>query len=248
MKLLAAITAALLASGLPIRPASADPKIYDLDAIGFNLSIDVTRMPIFPPTRLHEGQVNGMVRIAFEVDHHGELRDWIALEATHDDFVASVANVIDSWRFSAPMVNGQNRSIVSELTVNFESRNSVLSFDIASSLNARINDLKGNSQRSVILADARDLDAPPYPLNQPMPSVSKAQIDRHDGSSAVFSFYIDEAGQARIPALVRTDGSPDLDMVLAAQDALEQWQFAPPTKKARPVKVKLSQTFVFTNR
>lgn len=247
MKLLAAIAAAGLVSGLLLDPARANPNTYDLDEVGVDLNIDVIRMPVFPQARLQEGQLSGVVRIAFEVDHHGELRDWIALEATHGDFVDSIAHAIDSWRFSAPYVNGQNRSVVGELTVNFDSSGSVLSFDGSSLMNVRINELTGNTNRAILLANARDLDAPPYPLSQPMPQVPKDLIEKHKGARAVFSFYIDEAGRARIPALLRTEGSPDLGMLLAAQDALEQWQFEPPTKRGRPVKVKLAQTFVFTN-
>ena len=235
-----------LATGLLSAAAIAESQSYTMDQYGIDLKIDVIRQPVFPQNLLMEGYTEGKVRIAFEVDHDGELRDWLAVEATHPDFVSAIARVIDSWKFSPPHINGENRSIVSTLTIDYRAKGAVLSFDIASGLaTRRFNELFGFASERQSLSSVKDLDTVPQPIVAKKPIVPRELVEKYDGSKAVFTFYVDEEGQVRIPSLHSTDGNVELGMLLAAQDALVQWRFSPPTKNQRPARVKLAQEFVF---
>lgn len=243
------LLSALALSGLTLNLSYAGPNSLELDDYGINLNIELIKMPQFPTSLIAEGYLEGDVRIAMDIDNDGELRDWIVLESTHPAFVTSIENVIDQWRFSPPYINGENRSVVNHLNIHFESKNSVISFDSISSANTmRFNQLTGFNSHSTKLSRIKELDTLPYPISQPSPSIPSDIIEKFDGTRAVFTFYVDEAGQVRIPALAQTDGEPDPGMVLAAQDALTQWKFEPPTKNKRPAKIKLSQAFVFKNQ
>ncbi|MBD5779299.1 energy transducer TonB [Pelagicoccus sp. NFK12] len=225
-------------SGNPGQPFSKYP--------GLDLQFKVLKLPHFPQSLEEEGYLEGQVRVALDIDYAGELRDWLVLESSHPAFTQSLERVIEDWRFTAPYLNGENKSIVTELGIQFRSEGNVVSMtSVASALNRRFNDLTGYGSRYSGLSSIKDLDTPPYPISQEPPSVPEELIEKYDGSRAVFTFYVDEAGQVRIPVLSQTDGDPDVLMLLAAQDAIAQWRFEPPTQNRKPVKIQLSQTFVF---
>lgn len=229
-----------------IAPASAFADVYSIDTSSVNLTIDVQRRPIFPVALQQQGYTEGKVIIAFEIDHTGELRDWLPIESSHPAFVQSIARVIDSWDFSPPLINGESQSIVSRLTIDYRSTGNVLSFDLASGLSSvRFNELIGWSEHHSRLAKVRELDTPPRPIKQVAPTVPTDVIARYGGTTAIFSFYVDETGAVRIPSLRQINGDAEPGMLLAAQEALEQWRFEPPTSRSKPVSIRLSQSFVF---
>lgn len=234
--------------GLPFVNAETGRDRFELDNHGINLTIEVIKFPKFPNSLLNQGYATGEVKLALDIDNDGELRDWLVTEATHPDFAKSVEYVIEKWRFSPPYINGENRSVVGHLRIDFTAKASVISLDTSTALSTRLNELTQYSSESTSLADPEDLDAVPFPVSQIKPSVPSNVLRENNGTRATFSFYIDEAGQVRIPSLSQTDGNPDLGMLVAVQDALSQWQFEPPTVKKHPVKVKLSQVFVFNGK
>lgn len=241
----AALTLTALAFGLP----QIGAKTYEANNPSVDFAIIVTHEPMFPLQLKNEGYSNGEVVIAFEVDYLGELRDWIPVKATHPLFIDSVSQVIEKWDFTPPFIDGENRSIVSRLAVEFKSSGSVLSLDMASDMTVlRLNALTGYSNDAEKLADVEKLDTPPSPLHVVRPAIPREVIQEHNGSSAVFTFYVDKAGNVRVPALDYTNGNVEPAMLLAAQDALEQWTFQPPRVNSKPVNIKLSQRFVFTDR
>lgn len=228
---------------------SAQADTYTLDSSVVDLTIDVTHRPMFPISLQQQGYSEGKVTIAFEVDNYGELRDWLVLEATHPAFAEAIERVIDRWKFSPPKINGESRSIVSRLKIYYHSTGNVLSFDLGTSLSTvRLNEITGWQSERLGLARIKDLDSPPKILASRNPSVPAQAIERYKGSSAVFTFYVDETGSVRIPALQRVDGDIEPAMLLAAQDALTQWTFDPPKVRSKPATIKLSQTFVFNTK
>ena len=248
MKTNYAIFGGILMLGLSSVAPSIKAETFQIDTRIVDLTIDVKREPVFPISLQQQGYSDGKVVIAFEVDYSGELRDWIVLEATHPAFVDALANVIDTWDFSPPKINGESRSIVSRLIVNYHTSGNVLSFDLVSGLATRFNELTGWQSQRIALAEVADLDSPPTPTRVIKPSVPKDVLQKYSGSKAVFTFYVDENGRVRIPVLHRIDGEADPGMLLAAQEALEQWRFEPPTVNSHPVSIQLSQQFVFADR
>ncbi len=248
MKLAKTILHACIILALSISATDAAPDDYFKNQYGVDLHFKVLKLPHFPNTLKNEGYLEGHVRVALDIDYAGELRDWLILESTHPDFSKSLERVVNDWRFSAPHINGENKSIVTEIDIQFRSQGSVISVTSGDAVfNRRINELTGFRSHYSKVSSIKELDTLPYPIEQTKPSVPQELIDKHDGTRAVFTFYVDEAGQVRIPVLSQTDGDPDLNMLVAAQDAISQWKFEPPTKNKAPVKIQLSQEFIFKN-
>lgn len=248
MKALQKLIGCFAVAGLFYIPNSLAASDFYLGNGEVELRIDVVRKPIFPPELLSNGYQAGTVVVAFEVDHTGELRDWIVVQATHPDFADSVARVIESWDFSPPKINGESRSIVSKLEINFRSSGNVVSFDLVTGMATRINEITGFSAESIAIANADDLDKPPTVRTAVNPRIPRDVIERYRGSKAVFTFYVDEQGRVRVPAVNSIDGDVEAGMLLAAQEALSQWRFEPPRRKSAPVNIRLAQAFVFSDR
>ncbi|MDQ8184496.1 energy transducer TonB [Pelagicoccus sp. SDUM812002] len=246
MKLAKSLLSACLLASLSIAETSAAPSTPFSEIEGIDFHFKSLKLPSFPQSLSNEGYMEGYLKVALDIDYAGELRDWLVLESSHPSFIQSLEGVIKDWRFTAPFVNGENRSIVTEIELNFRSSGNVVSLSTgAAASTLRYNEITGFRTNAQKLSSIKELDTFPYPIVQTPPSVPKELIDKFDGTRAVFTFYVDEAGLVRIPVLSATDGEPDLAMLLAAQDAISQWRFEPPTKNRKPVKIKLSQAFVF---
>lgn len=249
MKLAKTLLSACIICGLTQHSAIADSDWVLTSEDGVDLQIDVVETPIFPLPLMEAGYQEGMVKIALDIDYQGELRDWIIVDSTHPSFTRSVERVIEKWEFSPPKVNGSPRSLVTEINIRFHSSGTVLSMSLPTEILAqRINGIAGYQSERMRLASIDDLDTSPFPIDQPAPRVPRDLIKQYDGASAVFTFIVDEAGQVRMPALASAEGNPDVRLLVAAQDAISQWKFEPPTQNKRPVKIKLSQSFVFRNQ
>lgn len=247
MKLVKPIIAACLICGLSQTNALADSEWILSGEDGVELNIDLLQLPHYPNALVAQGYTEGTVKVSIDIDHHGELRDWIIVESTHPLFSKALERVIDTWRFSPPKINGEARSVVTQIDIEFGNNGTLLTSSLPTDIVSRqFNQLTGYESERVGIASINDLDTYPNPVKQIPPAVSKKMIKSHNGAVAVFSFYVDESGQVRIPVLTDTNGDPDVQMLVAAQDAISQWKFEPPTQNEKPVKIKLSQAFVFT--
>lgn len=219
---------------------------YNLTGDGVDLQFKVVRDPIFPQSLRSKGMNWGHVTIQVDIDYTGELRDWLVTQASHKNFAEAVEKVVGQWKFASPIWKGKPISIIGAIDITFRARGDIISLDISSG----ISDLRGNQGRSSSLerietANFDDLDTYPELIKSINPIVSQNLIDKHDNTTGVFSFYIDTEGYVRLPHINRTEGKIDIRLLEAAQDALEQWRFTPPTKKGRKVIVEVSQPFTF---
>ncbi len=248
MKLAKKLFGVFLLSTCALNAVSAETDHLFSELDGVDLKIKVLRLPLYPMPLEQEGIFEGHAKIALDIDYSGELRDWIIVEASHPSFAIALEQVVDDWRFSAPFINGENRSVVTQLDFDFRSQGTVVSLSSGiSSINRRLNEITAFRANEITVSRIKDLDTLPYPIQKINPQVPQEMIDEHNGTRAVFTFYVDQAGQVRIPVLTQTDGDPDPVMLLAAQDAISQWRFEPPTQNKRPAIIRLSQAFVFKN-
>lgn len=219
---------------------------YNLTGDGVTLQFKVVRDPIFPQPLRNKGMTWGHVTIQVDIDYTGELRDWLVTEASHKGFAEAVERVVGQWKFAPPIWKEKPISVIGAIEIKFRAQGDVVSLDISSG----ISDLRGSQNRSSSLerietADFDDLDTFPERIKTVKPIVSQKLINKHDNTTGVFSFYIDTEGYVRLPHINRTEGKIDIRLLEAAQDALEQWRFTPPTRKGRKVIVEVSQPFTF---
>ena len=246
--IIAILSVALLYSSASFgNETEGDPAYdYNLTGDGVTLQFKVVRDPVFPQSLRNKGMNWGQVTIQVDIDYTGELRDWLVTEASHKDFADAVEKVVGQWKFAPPIWKEKPISVIGAIDIKFRAQGDVISLDISSG----ISDLRRSHGRSSSLerietAKFEDLDTYPELIKSVKPIVSHKLINNHDNTTGVFSFYIDTEGYVRLAHINRTEGKIDIRLLEAAQDALEQWRFTPPTRKGRKVIVEVSQPFTF---
>jgi len=233
-----------LFTALPAKLAFA--QNLRIDERGTSMEIYAQPAPMYPQVLLHEGVFDGSVRVCIEVDEYGELRDYLITDTTNKQFSKSVKAVIEDWNFSVPIMNGDPSSVVFRLKIDFSADGSVVNLTIPGAANLRLGFAQKFFEENYV-AIASDLDAEPRPTSIVKPSIPTSALEDYANTFCIFEFFVDQQGNVRMPTL--SEKSEDIDdrMLLAAQDALEQWKFVPPTVNGRPTNTKLAQRFQFVS-
>ncbi len=223
------------------------PYEHNLSSEDVDLFFNVVREPRFPESLKSQGYSQGQVSMLLELHFDGELRDWIVTSATHRAFAEAIERVIQDWEFAPPKRNGKPISLVVPIKVNFRATGDVVSFNASSGLNHNMSMRNGyNSFDSIKIAKVDKLDRFPEPVYVVEPKVSRSLIRKSQDSYGVFKFFIDTEGRVRLPHVDHVRGGEvDVRLLEAAQDALEEWEFNPPTVKGRKVVVEVKQPFHF---
>lgn len=218
---------------------------YTLTGEDVELSIKVVKQPVFPHILKLEGFSKGQVSLLLEISYEGELLDWLVYRADHKRFVGAVEAVIADWKFSQPSRNGNPISVIARVDVNFESTGDIVSLDHFGAFQQMTKFNERYSPHAVGIAAVAQLDAPPSAIHVAPPLIAQSLLDKHGSGICVFKFFIDTEGNVRLPHLSKVEGYVDDRLILAAQDALAQWRFVPPTIGGRAVVVEVSQPFHF---
>lgn len=218
---------------------------YNLTGEGVELSFKVMKEPMFPVTLKSKGTDKGEVTVLLEIDYQGELRDWLVTHASHKDFARAVDNAVSAWKFEPPLWNGKPISVISAINIDFRATGNVMSLDMTSSIAEIYTSIGATSFDAIKVAEFDDLDRFPEPVKVVTPQVPKKLLKKRGYHVGVFRFFIDTEGHVRLAHIDRVEGTVDVRALEAAQDALEQWEFTPPTVKGRPVVVEVAQPFRF---
>ena len=74
------------------------------------------------------------------------------------------------------------------------------------------------------------------------PTPGKAEQSTQSAAATVVDFYVDEKGQIRMPVVTE---STDETYAQATVSVLNQWHFSSPTRRGKPVAVRVQQKFIF---
>lgn len=206
----------------------------------------VQTIPVnFPNALAREGVNEGEVRVVLNVDAGGKLVDYLVTGYTRrelaDEWVANVRN----WSFEPAQHRGQPVGSRGEVVFNFQARGMVVSLTQIDSIAVNANRLISPSLTS-ILCRPSELDEPvralqvvepQHPGNTVAPPATRATV--------LVDFYVDEEGRPRMPVVVR---APHELFASASVNALMQWRFNPPARQGRPVIVRATQLFAFSER
>jgi len=221
---------------------------YPKSSEGIELIIKAKTLPRFPQSLKNEGYSSGTVNLIVEIDEFGELRDHIVSETTKKEFADAVERVIHTWDFDPPKWQDTSVPVITRIKVNFESHGDVVSFDLSSGLMYKMigSGFMQDTHKQQNLVPVNHLDALPSPIIVVNPLIPNELLADNLGTNGTFSFYIDQNGQVRMPALEKVDGEVDSRLLSAVQDALLQWKFDPPTANGKPVVVQVFQQFNFS--
>jgi TonB family protein len=209
-----------------------------------SLRIQQTTEARFPSGLLLVPITKGEAWVMITVDADGTLTDALATRYTHEAFAREAVRVLHAWKYEPARMDGNPIAVLVELHFTFESSGAIVSMDATSTLQSLTAFAQKPDYVNVICAPT-ELDRPPTAIKTVSPVLPERSLaSRSKNDTTVLDFIIDEKGTPRMPVLVST---PDQEYANRAADALGQWQFTPPTRRGRPVAVRVQQAFIFPN-
>ena len=239
------IVAACLAAWLSVAATWAETLNIKTSEGMLRMKVDISPAPIFPPSLIQDGITEGQVTVLVVVDEDGDLKDWLVTEASHFLLVKAIDRVIEDWDFEAPTLNGEFILSVNRLDIEFDGSGGLVDFSgVHASVNLMLgNKLKGFNTYGV--ASVTELDSIPEPIYVERPVFPRELLGNRNEIRAILDFYIDEEGDVHIPTVRAADDGCHEGLLVAAQNALWEWKFSPPTIRGKPVVARAAQPFVF---
>ncbi len=201
---------------------------------------------VYPRRVLDLGIHQGYAQVTVQVDEKGSLTDHLVIGYTHEAFAEAAVSALKRWRFEPAWLDGQPHGATSDLTFNFESQGLVV-VDLSVTRYVEIRDYQLRpSHYSYGVKRLSELDRIPTPTKvvRPVYPVEPSQAPR--AATVMVTFYIDEKGRVRLPAVSREASANDGIFASAAMEAVSQWEFEPPMSGGVPVLVLARQEFRFT--
>lgn len=201
---------------------------------------------VFPRRVLDLGIHRGYAMVTVQVDEHGKLADYLVTGYTHEAFAEASVAALKRWKYEPAWLNGEPRGATWDLTFNFESQGLVI-VDLSVTRYVEIRDYQlrpGHYAYGVKRMSELDRIPTPTKVVTPVYPVYPSQPPR--AATVAVTFYIDEKGRVRLPAVSRDTLTKDGIFASAAVEAVSQWEFEPPTSNGVPVLVSARQEFKFT--
>jgi len=198
-----------------------------------------TTKAAYPHRLIDEGVSHGMTRAALHISPQGELVDFLVVAYTHKAFAEETERVIKKWQFEPEFVDGEPIATIMEVTFNFEV-NGVMLVQKFGDFTTVPTDFGAECEYQA--CSLKKLDGIPTPVRVVPPTYPREWAEQGVTGRVVVDFYIDETGKTRF---VAAPSSAHASLAGIAVAAVNQWQFAPPTRKGKPVLVHAQQLFDF---
>ena len=210
-----------------------------------SLRIVQTNQANFPAMLAAEGISEGEVRTVINVDAGGKLIDYLVTAYTRRELADElIANVRD-WSYEPARHRGEPVGSRVEVVFAFQARGMVLSLTPLDTAAVATNRLIRPALTS-LLCRPSELDEPVRALRVVEPQHPGRHVSPPPTPPTVLiDFYIDMEGRPRMPVVLRA--AHEL-YAIAAIDALMRWQFNPPSRQGRPMIVRATQLFSFSER
>ena len=234
------LSVVLVAMGAVSAVAAAADEAYQ------PMRVIQTDTAIFPRRVLDLGIHQGYAQVSVQVDEKGSLTDLLVTGYTHEAFAETAVAALKRWRFEPARLHGQPHSATSDLTFNFESQGLVV-VDLSVTRYVEIRDYQIRPGRYAYgVKRMSQLDGIPTPTKVVVPPYPVEPSEPPRAANVAVTFYIDEKGRVRLPAVSRNVAEEDAIFAMVAVDAVSQWEFEPPTSGGVPVLVLARQVFNFT--
>ena len=195
--------------------------------------------PVYPVRLYNEGVTHGEARLALNVSAAGQLADSLVLAYTHKGFADEAVRTVSKWKFEPSRVEGEPVGTVMDVTFRYEVGGVAVIERYGNVTEERDMPV---GQYAYQVCGMKQLDRIPTPVHVPAPRYPKEWADQGIKGGAAVDFYIDETGKARMPVVTTADRD---ELGALAESAVQEWQFAPPTRSGKPVVVRARQVFRF---
>lgn len=202
--------------------------------------------PTFYPRSVESLGINrGEARVSIQVDEKGILTDQLVTGYTHKAFAEAATAALRKWKFEPAWLNGEARGVTAELTFAFESHGlTIVNLTPTSYVEIRDYELRPNAY-AYGRCSLRQLDRIPTPVKVVKPPYPVDASKKPRSADVTVTFYIDEHGRVRLPAVSPETSLTDEIFAAVAVEAVSQWEFEPPTSNGTPVLVFARQDFNF---
>jgi len=222
---------------LTVRLVAADPTI---DEALRQLRLTKFALPQFPELVRLSGDTHGVVVVAIGRDAEGRVTDVLVLNSSNPVLSQSVISAVNEWRFARPAYRATpDKPIIPIVRFIFNS-GGVTFVSVSSQGSGRKPDINNNPP--MIFPMVGDLDTSSKPLEQPLPNISGAILDRLPPGTATVKFFVDETGRVRVPIVLESTTPEYADAAVAS---VEQWRYEPPRLAGRPTIAIETATFNF---
>jgi TonB family protein len=234
MKTFSAFVAGALAVCHGFAASQSNP---DLQPIGITHSLDQA----FPESLAHMYPNGGEARILVTIRSDGELGEWLVTAYSAPEFKEQAVAALKEIKFSPARYKGESIAARSEITLTFETRGMLVSS--SASMDSFALGTRSPGRLSGFEAiPLSKLDRAPAVLKTVSPRYPKELADRGLVGSVVVDFFIDEAGDVKMPSVLEPEANPLAD---AAVNAIRQWKFETPVYRGKPALVHARQVFNF---
>ncbi len=206
------------------------------------LKIEQTCQAVYPQKASVAGFNNGEAHVVITVDAAGTLTDWLVVGYNCQAFADEAVRVLKQWKYQPAHLQGEPVPVVMQIDFNFDTNGATfVTQNLQEEIHARFIDVEGDHS-SYRVHTLKELDHIPVPVRIVQPVYPLELEQKGIVGTVMLEFYIDETGRVRLPSVVNNAPAPLPEL---AMTALQQWQFAPPTCKGRPVLVRAKQKFKF---
>ena len=191
--------------------------------------------PEYPGAAYKAGIGQGEARVGVLIGVDGKPLDFLVISSSHPAFGQALVAALKTAEYEPRRIAGV------PVTGRFVQRYSFLP-STQMKLNVLDAPRAGGNLRSKLKTEARneeELDAPLELVEAGLPKAPSGYVAPPDADlRALVTFYVDEAGNVRLPEVV---SAPGPEFVANAIKAIQTWKFQPPLRAGEP-------TLVFTAR
>jgi TonB family protein len=187
---------------------------------------------------MRRGITSGEAQVMLKIGPDQRVQDTLITAYTHKGFAEAILAALPTGTYRPQRIDGQPVTTLAQLTVRFEVNGLVVIERHASDESPEL----FIGAFAYQACDPTRLDHPLQPVVSPSPAYPRELREQGIRGRVVVQYYVDENGRVRMPMIDRADNDVLAGLTL---QAVEQWQFVPPSSHGRPVLVRARQAFLF---
>lgn len=205
-----------------------------------NQTVQSSDLPDLPQSISGKKDKFIFVTLGLAVDSTGRLLDTLVLEATHAALIDPILKTIPKWTFLPLKKDGVDSGWVRLVSIRYYTSSRTSAVSLETPFGSPPPDLPPTPVRFFNLADLNEPPVCQTPLNPEYPS---ALTENGAFGKARVTFFIDEFGKPRLPALIKASYP---EMGDAAIEAITRSNWEPGKVNGQPVTTKMTWDFNFS--
>lgn len=199
--------------------------------------------PEFPFALRNTTLQGGFAVVAYTFDEDGRIADRLVLSASHPAFGDAVCKVMPAWRINLRDYPARARRDMRAFE--FQRRGVIMSGSQREAARSAFNPAGDAAEAPLTTWQEAELDAPLDLVAGGFPAFPDAMRDYADEGEVILEFVVDEAGRARVPAVL---SATNPTFAAAALAHLPRWRFTIPQKRGHPAQAFLTRSVQFSRR